>query len=181
MILALFLAAALFPPAVTLTDSQHTYGWGNACVVGPGYVVTAKHVVGDHTDIMWSSGEVEHPATVVRPLGKLDLSVLRLQGVDSVLLPVLRIAKHGPRSGDRLHWAARGFSDDPWLVFGNALGPGAEGDYLVDGLSWPGMSGACVVNADNEIIGIITATAGRRDSAAARGLMVFIPIWGRKL
>lgn len=181
MIPLLLAASLLLPPTIILADARQQKGWGQGCLVSPDTVVTAKHVIAGYQDtIAWG---IEHPglkAEVLRLDPKEDIATLRLLG-GGPLLPVLRIAKKEPEPGARLHWRVAGFGRAPWLIFGNYLSEiRAGGLNAVDGLTWPGMSGACVMNDRNEIVGILGAMMGRTDMTNARTVMAFLPLWGRK-
>ena len=114
-----------------------------------------------------------------------DLAVLRLLRVDGThytATPIRRVAKEAPRSGDPLR-ALVTYKDEHGprriVVHLRALNIDASGDLIMDGLSFPGVSGSCIINESDEIVAIFAGTQHSALPVRERGYAV--PVWGRKL
>ena len=166
-------------PALLIGSDQ---GVGNGCSIGV-VVLTAKHVTAAG-ELRWNVGTEVGSVEVLRRFDE-DLAVLRLLRVDGThytATPIRRVAKEAPRSGDPLR-ALVTYKDErgPWriVVHLRALNIDASGDLIMDGLSFPGVSGSCIINESDEIVAIFAGTQHSALPVRERGYAV--PVWGRKL
>jgi len=149
------LRAPSLRPSVVLGADR---GYGNACM-GRGLFWTALHVVDGGFDITgWQTGPFI--GGVVQVMGRdkdHDLAWGLAKGdfvPDSV-----PIAKLMPVAGERLWAQALTWPDFHTIRLPHyAFLVGEDGLLYTDGLSWPGMSGACLLNEEGELVAINLGT-----------------------
>ncbi len=179
-LLALGLAAALLITALTRMLSPAGTSWGSGQLVGGGYVLTCEHVVrgGVAVTVHWDGRA--YAAEVVATSVQWDLALLEVEGVYGGGLPWRQWRVLGP--GDTV--VAVGYpagSSRPVTVVGEILRVGASamvpGDVRLDDLVMVhgayegGMSGAPLVNAWGEVVGVVSGSLAE-GSAAGVGLAV---------
>ena len=145
-----------------------SFGSGFVVDAENGMVLTAAHLIGDpHTiSVLDNAGSVRH-ATIIALDESLDLALVR---VDGRFESALSFASAAPQAGQEAFAVGR-IVDGRTLCVGQGIVSAvvhSPMDALM--LSFPlqrGMSGAPVVNARGEVIGIASAVASRASGALA--------------
>ncbi len=175
--LALVFLAVMFPALslvgeeVVLTPHRilrvaTSNGVGHACPIGPRLAISNAHVFAERSlmGTEYTGGRYEPLAGVG---GFADVAGVMTKYADIVILRLSRdvqyyqIAKEGPKVGEKLSWLSynwekRRDAGKPLLVQGEVTSV-AAGNVYFDGTSAPGSSGSCVLNENNEVVGLMMA------------------------
>jgi len=159
VVLALLsLLAAPLPAPVVLYAADGS-GWGQACVVGVDEALTAGHVVDavPADKLRWREalGQREGQVTVISREKDRDLARVRLEGAGG-LLPIGRTSTRTPEPGEDLRISGvAGPRRRPVVIHGRFLWTDDAGDLMIDALTFGGLSGACVIDAEGRVLGVI--------------------------
>jgi len=141
------------PRPVVVVRSDRGFG-GSGCVVDA-LVYTAWHVVDDAREFRWEAGSSSGSLTLLGYDRDRDLAWLVPDSLTSSSLPQpARPARVLPVAGELLWLVSMGIEDGalrrlPHYAFY------LDGDTLyTDGISWGGMSGACLMNQRGEVVGV---------------------------
>jgi len=125
---------------------------------GVTYFATAKHVIGESTDLIAinSFTKVKHPAGIIHWISPtVDLAIVAFRLTTDVVL----IAENPPMlRGSKCYSLGHPHPRLPCLVFQGLL----QGGYSFTGDAAPGMSGGAVLDEHGRLLGIITQYLPKR-------------------
>lgn len=147
-------------------------GEASGCPVGPDRIITAAHVI-KYSPLRWKSRGQEGDVEIVSVNEELDLAVLK---TPTQLPAWLVIENHQPTAGEEV--ATFGTLDDMRTVYiGRILGVHPDtGKLMVDGMSFPGTSGACIVSSQGKVYAIAQGSVFW-GSQGIRSVSFGLPIW----
>jgi S1-C subfamily serine protease len=136
-------------------------GVGHGCPVG-GFIYTARHVMTDNKGepigaVYWSDREGNSGRAVLWARDEArDLAVLRIESGKTHTLEFADELK----TGERVHWYEydwedKGVAFNPKLRWANSIGPPIAQHLRLDEDPAVGASGGCVLNDQNEVLGIV--------------------------
>lgn len=147
--------------------------WGSGCPVSPFFAFTAFHVATGKDEIVWDvlshRGKPEFKALTIRwGNEQKDLTLLFSKDQFPYFFP---IATEMPKNGDAVTTLGIFVDDTNDMIYsaryeGHILHADSR-SIFVDSMILPGSSGGCVLNAQNEVIGIVSSIQGS-DEASAR-------------
>lgn len=156
LVLLSLLAAPL--PAPVVIFAADGSGWGQACVVGVDEAITAKHVIDavPEAQLRWREalGTREGAVTVISREKDRDLARVRLEGAGG-LLPIGRTSARTPEPGEDLRISGVAGPRRRLVIYGRFLWTDDAGDLMIDALTFGGLSGACVVDAEGRVLGVV--------------------------
>lgn len=113
-----------------------------------GYVLTAAHCAPPTAEELLVEGE---PTTRVA-----ENEVFALLTIDPMSKPPLEVRKDPTRLGEEV--LSLGFGYERQMVLRRVISSIREGDYLLDGVLVPGMSGGPVVDQEGRVVGLNQAS-----------------------
>lgn len=130
---------------------SHQGGYGMGCAISPTKLLTATHVIrGKETGLSTEDG----PVQVLSTQG--DLALLRLN-IGEFKKKVLKISGILPIPGDLLYYSGVLYDDTITPSYwGTVLAYDKEGYLVMESSTFPGTSGTCVLNAEGEVVGVLT-------------------------
>jgi hypothetical protein len=174
LLLSLFLT-----PKTVLLDTGEKLGTG--CLIGNNRVLTAKHVIDGEDSVEWSMSPIIHGPARILSKQKEDVAVLLLLSGNFPVVQPMRIAPTMPASGDPVTIYGRILGNREVVVHAFAFIEN-DGNLYLDGLSITGMSGACVMNDEGELVGVLhgTAVIVTNPPAPMRAMVVVTPVVGKR-
>lgn len=149
---------------------------GSACVVGPDRAYTVAHVVKDAKVVEWKgktlSGGV---AQIVWIDPTKDLAIIQAEEPGFETIP-LRPAKRAPELGEELIVIGL-MQDKPAIWYVRAISIDPEGRLLLDGMSFPGTSGGCIVNQEGELVALLQGSEILINIPSQRSWLTALPMW----
>lgn len=174
-VLVLVVAGAVLAMFIPGLLPQERAGSGTGFVIAEGgYILTAAHVVRGAHEITVRWGGRHHRATAIASSTEHDLALLLI--ADAPPLPVALVGRDPPELGDEataVGYPTGAARPTPLATTVAGLGwwaVGPDGTLLTDLVATrdpfgPGYSGAPLVNASGEVVGVVTgsltATGGR--------------------
>lgn len=165
--------AGAWPGSDAALELEGADGSASGCPVGPDRIVTAAHVA-QYAPLRWKARGREGDVEIVSVDKDHDLAYLKT----SVQLPVwLVIENHPPNVGEQV--ATLGVLDDMRTIFiGRILGVHpTNGRLVMDGMSFPGTSGACIVSAQGKVYGIALGSVYWGPDRGIRSVAYGWPVW----
>lgn len=157
-------------------------------IVDDGTILTNLHVVAgaERIGVIFADG-TESPAYVVSTQPEQDLAVIRAVNIPDDLIPATLASTRGLRVGDRVVAVGFPFGIGPSASAGVISGLGREyrtpeGERVLSDLIQfdaavnPGNSGGPLVNADGDVIGIVTAILNPTSQRVFIGIGFAVPI-----
>jgi len=169
-------ATELMPAVGTVRTAG---GHGSGFVIGDGYVLTNRHVVGEARNVLVLLGEAEIPASVVARGDLTDVALLKLQSEE--LVPSLSLSSTEPGVGEELyivgtplhenlsHTVTRGVLSSVRMVEGSGR------LFQTDAAVNPGNSGGPVFDQYGNVVALAVASL-RDGNGAGLDINYLVPI-----
>jgi S1-C subfamily serine protease len=148
------------PPAEVYRAVQlrpHSGGAGWAAPIGPGQLLTVKHLA--EGDATWVSRDgTTGPAVPVWKSEDRDLAIFKAEDETNALMPTMSISDEDPREQELL-WFRYFVMPGGVVAVGRAyyIATDSEGDYHLDGAGYPGASGSPVVNSRGKTVAFVAS------------------------
>lgn len=183
LLLAATITTSLPPGVIVRTDSCNEDGCtvGMLCPINARMAYTAMHVLQGAKQAVWENqyGE-QHALEIVDKVIKDKDGAVLVRSLNGDF-PVVYPTGKAPKVGERLYWQGRGWYAEKWYVDeGLYYGLDEEGDMTFGRGAHPGMSGGCVLNEQQESVGVLLGTTGLGALAQSWGVPPRVygaPIW----